>query len=844
MALSRGLVLAAVLGAGMGLGGVHWVALLPCAALAIAAGIVSAEGISKRAVGYVPVLVLLALAAYTAFQALPLPIGWVRALSPDIAEIWAGAMTPFGEPAPRSATLSADPGATLVEALRWALYAGILAASTAAGARRGIEWGATALFGCACLVGATTLLHGMLGLEQVYGLYTPTFSPSRWRVGPLLNSNNLAGYLNLGMLSGLGLLVSRRPPVHRMAIGFGVATLLPLVAMSGSRAGFVALLCGLVVFTMVFVRAPGRAGSWRVLAPAGVVVAGAAVFAWLGSTGDTVHLLLDRNVEKLEVLPFVLRLVREHPWLGIGRGAFESVFPSVHVGPANVFYSHAENFPLDWAAGWGIPVAGVVLLSLAWVLLVTYRRMDGSASAAGVWAGVVALLLQNLLDLGLEVPGVMAAAVLGLGALWGHAHRHALRNRVEGAVPPRRIGWWQGGAGVAGSALAVLAALFGRHGVSEDRAGVKAVMASVDYRDAASVSRVREALHAGMHRHPADPYFPRIGGYVAWRARDRNPMPWIERALDRGMTIGQTHFELAGILASVGARRQALFELRLASGYEPGLFYESARIVASSARDFDEISIAIPDGALGARMYEAVASMLPAGAAPTKALCLQAALERDPGSVPVRSAIIEALIAALSSADPDGPCAGPRLADCMKEFDGHLAVITGRAPEDPTAILLRARLLVATGRAPDAERLLRDGCPRYKSAALASCLRGRVDAAVAARTLELFRPAAKDLDAAACPFGGSCPEVLGHLGAQAEGLGDLGDALSYFQRAAAEAGSDANWTAVARVATALGEHALAANVLANLARSHPDDPELHRRFTEETRRSMLRALER
>jgi tetratricopeptide (TPR) repeat protein len=849
--LSRRLLAASVLGAGMGLGGLHWITLLPCAALAVAAGIFAAGGICMRPAGYVPVLGLLLLAAYTAFQALPLPLAWVHGLSAPNGDMWTTALSPFGEPSPRWATLSADPGATLVEALKWLMYAGLMGASILVGSRRGVTWGASALFLCACAVGGTTLVHGLLDLDRVYGFYTPSFSPSRWRVGPLLNSNNVAGYLNLGMLSALGLMVSRRPPFSRLLIGFGVATLLPLVVMSGSRAGFVALVCGLLTFGALLVFVGGKSRSWKVLAPIGAAVAGAAILAWLGTTRETSRELLDKNVEKLEVFPHVTRLIRDYPWFGIGRGAFESVFPAYHVGQANVVYAYAENFPLEWVAEWGVPVGGLALVALGWMLRGARRGLDGSGSGAGIFAGLVALLLQNLLDLGLEVPGVFAAATLGVGVLWGHAHRHDLEAKSDSAgaplnrTHPTRPTLWmaafQAGAAAAMLALGALVIAFGRHGVTEDRRQVGELFAHVDYREKTRLSTLRDTLHEAMKRHPAEPYFPRIGAHVARVARDQEPIPWIQRALERGMSIGPTHFELGSILVAAGARRQALFEFRLAAEYESALVFPSAQVVADLARNFDEVTLGVPDGVPGARTYWEVAARLRGPAwGELKLRCLEAGLSRDPDVIGIRVNLADALIGAMTSGGTESVCVGERLTECQRVFDAHVVALGKLDPDAPTALVLKARLWLATGNAAAAERLLRQGCASYTEAARSSCDRAHVEAAIATRSVEVFRAAAQELAVSACG-GGACAEVLAFLGGGAEGLGDLGDALAYYQKAAAEAPTDGNLTNVARIATALGEHRLASIILGRLARSHPDDSGIQQRLNDETLRLMLRA---
>jgi hypothetical protein len=66
-----------------------------------------------------------------------------------------------------------------------------------------------------------------------------------------------------------------------------------------------------------------------------------------------------------------------------------------------------------------------------------------------------------------------------------------------------------------------------------------------------------------MRRHPAEPYFPLMGALIALRMRDQSPMPWLQRTLERGQVNGRAHLLLAEYLSSRGAKKQALFEIRL-----------------------------------------------------------------------------------------------------------------------------------------------------------------------------------------------------------------------------------------------------------------------------------------
>jgi tetratricopeptide (TPR) repeat protein len=341
-----------------------------------------------------------------------------------------------------------------------------------------------------------------------------------------------------------------------------------------------------------------------------------------------------------------------------------------------------------------------------------------------------------------------------------------------------------------------------------------------------------------MLDHPADPYFPRAGGVLAWYARE-NPIPWMSRALERGMEIGQTHFALARVLASLGAKEQALLELRLAATYAVGLGTPAAKVVLSLTHDYDEILQAAPEGALGARLLATVALSVRRTEEPELRLrCLSGAVERYPEGVLARAALAEDLSAAIAANSPL-ICGGDRAAACEQLVLEQVAAIEKLEPNTSTALLTKAQFWMYAGRAADAEMLLRHGCQRFTSQAFSQCQRKRVLAAALTRSRDLLDVASRDLAGAGCTNGTTCGEVYAFLASQAESLGDSSRALTYYKRAVAEDPNDVRWRAVARNALIIGDNAIATNALAQLNRRNPDDADVRRRLEDQRRRAFL-----
>jgi tetratricopeptide (TPR) repeat protein len=816
------LVALVVVGSALAIGAVHVPVILALAALATGAALLAARAhlLPGEALP-APALVVLLLSAYSALQALPLPAGVVAAIAPQNADVWAHALDPFRERGPSWVSVSLDPGASLVEAVKWLMYAAVFTAAAAAGARRGAAFGALAALGSATLVALVTVAHGLTGATRVFGLYEPTFAPSRWHVGPFLNPNNLAGYLNFGILAGLGLMLMPRPAVPRWVVGLAVATVIGAAVIAGSRGGLLALPIGLLV-VVALPRADAvsrRALRWSLVS----VLLGGALLAVLGASRHTFQELLDENFEKIEVMSWARPMIAEHPWLGIGRGAFETVFPAYLIGPNDVVYSHPENFIAQWLSEWGVPLSVAALLALAWFLRPKALDATRDPVAAGVVAGVTAVVAQNFFDLGLEVAALPIALAAALGACWGAVRRRRSERGDRDLWPgPAGIGARPvvavGGVAIAG--LLVLAATFSSRTATADRIAVGASYNATDPRDAGERRELRQELRAAMLRHPAEPYYARIGALLALYAGDQNPLPWIGRALERALTSGRNHYVLSRVLAARGAKQQALLELRLALEYDPRLNKRASRLAARLTQDCAELERAVPFGPKGAAPLTLMALALDErdhGA--DRARCLDAAVRRDTAYAPARVAAVKDVIRAIAASAER--CADARRDVCLQRAEANLAALEradgGRGFQP---LELRARLELARGRPDVAERLLAGRCSGVSETDRGRCLELRVSAAASvAKDDARLAAAVRDMLAGGCEIRGSCAKTYAWLGDLLAARGDWNGALGYYRQAVRENSSPGVWRKLAGAAEHVGARAEAEAAAARAAQA-------------------------
>jgi len=836
---------ALVIGSAQALGAVHLITLLIAAALGLSAcALCYRIRLVPRWKVPGPAVVLLALSAFSLLQAVPLPAGLVAKLAPASAEIWAGALAPLKQAGPSYCSVSLDPGASVVEGLKWLLYAAAFTTAAVLGASRGASVGALWVFVSGALVALSSLGHRLLGASTVYGVYQPIGEFARETLGPLLNPNNLSGYLNVATFCGFGLLIMRRPPLPRWVIGLGLALQLGALLEAASRGGLGGFLLGLLALGPLIAWARrrgdvGLADRGQVLAIVLGVLAGGALLAGLGLSHAGSNPLSDQNIEKLKLLPWLRPMVREHWLFGIGRGAFESVFPAFKFGQANVIYTHPENFVAQWISEWGVPVGLGGMLVLGWTLRPRELGLGRESVAVGVTAALLALLAQNLVDLGLEVPAIPLAAATALGGCWGGARGSRIRT-AEREVPrwPVRMAW---GLAAISCVTFGLAAYFGRSSVGVERRRINEQVEAADLRSQESRGFLRAQLRAAMLRHPAEPYFPRIGGYIAWRARDQNPLPWIDRALERGLTSGRTHYLLARVLATDSHVSQALLEGRFALEYDPELVRRVAELAVSIATSGSQLLGVVPQLSSPNRALEALFKLTerPEHVALRRQL-VEAAIARFPEATVSQAALVADLIGSLEGKRDAERCQGEQRTPCIERASSVVAQLAKALPDSSQPVELRARLLLATRHAAEAEALLGRECERFNQNR--SCVKLRLVAAARARSAQGIEVAARNLIATGCDTHAACAESFENLGDEMLANGNTRLALRDYERASKEEPSLARWLKLAAAASSAGAHLQAADALSKALREKGTDPELEERIRLERQHAFRQQL--
>jgi O-Antigen ligase len=625
------------------------------------------------------VVVLLGLGTYVALQTVGISPAWLSLIDREHGETWLRVFRALGTSG--SAALSLEPDTTRYEAVRlfcyaltWGSVSGYAKVCGPLVVARWVAWLAVA-------TAVVTVLHRIVGVYQVYGGYTPRFANPRW-VGPLLNPNNLGGFCNLGVFCALA--CSSRPGGRGNPTYFAVAAGLScLTVLTGSRGATVALGGGMLLFLGAWLRARHRMPKMQHWGLAYAVVIGLTLLA-LTLERAVIEDLSGRSVEKLSLLRWGLLVVRQHPWSGVGMGAFGAEAASVSGQGGNVAFPYVECFPLDLMTGLGAPVALVALAAVAAGLW----RIGGGLRTHTMRLGLGVVLIQNLTDLGLSVPGVALPWVCVFAACWGGATR---RTWAAGYAP---MAW----ASIAWSVT--LGALLA-FPVAEPVGLLRREIAErINTADGDAL------LSRALTRYPGDAYLLRTRAAVAIRDHDPDALTWVNAALLRAPSDARTHLLLAQVLLSRRRVEQALPSLRLAA-MDRSLHPEIAHLIGvwAPARLVD----AAPEGPFGAMLLRLVAGNR-AGA--DRIALLEAAERRAPDDV---TTVFELTQARLRRASADKvPC--EVTSSCYQDFAAGVERASRIGAGASQVRLLRALLLGLSGDAKGGFDLLLSQCERSPEA--------------------------------------------------------------------------------------------------------------------------------
>ncbi|MBV2132939.1 O-antigen ligase family protein [Pseudomonas sp. MAP12] len=276
--------------------------------------------------------------------------------------------------------------------------------------------------------------------------------------GTFVNRNHLAGYLEITLACGIGLLMALRDGrpfrwvnLLEMLMGAKARLRLALVVMvialvmTHSRGGNAAFFTALMVIGGIFVLRDKDNRLRNSLILASILLIDVLVISqYFGlerlkdrmlntRLNDVVvsgEVVQQANEIRDDVFRYAIPLAQDKPLIGQGAGSFESVFPKYPGEDIRLHFDHAHNDYLQFAIEYGLlgclPLLAFVLLALWQALQALWRRESLYRSGVGFGAamGIIAIAIHSLTDFNLQIPA-NAATLVVLCAIAVLANQHS-----------------------------------------------------------------------------------------------------------------------------------------------------------------------------------------------------------------------------------------------------------------------------------------------------------------------------------------------------------------------------------------------------------------------------------
>ena len=275
--------------------------------------------------------------------------------------------------------------------------------------------------------------------------------------GPYVNRHHFAGYMELTLAMPLGLLFAGAIERERVLLyAFASAIMAIALVMTNSRGGMLSMVCEILFLAAVAAtalrrnkrRAEFEDRATRVRAAAIRVGLGfAMIFAvfigvlYFGGEDAITRLLgtvnsADPTTGRAHFWAGTIEIIKDHPWIGTGLGAFSAVYPRYDTGNGTYRLEQAHNDYLQIVSDAGIIGAIIGLVFVVVLFRMALRRMQSHDKwrrgvALGALSGCAGALVHSFFDFTLHTTA-NALLFLVLAAL------ATLNGRVEEPDVPRR----------------------------------------------------------------------------------------------------------------------------------------------------------------------------------------------------------------------------------------------------------------------------------------------------------------------------------------------------------------------------------------------------------------------
>jgi len=291
---------------------------------------------------------------------------------------------------------------------------------------------------------------GYGALMTLSGLEYGFFIEKEWgrgvATGTFVNRNHLAGYLEMCLAVGVGLMLAelsaqaaanwrdRARQLLGTLLGARARVRLALVVMviglvlTHSRMGNVAFFVSLTLVGAFYLFAVRRITRGSIIFFVSLLVIDLLVVGNFFGIEEVAERLQETSLEgedRDEVARDTLAIVRDFPLTGTGAGSFYSTYPMYNSGESSPgFTRHTHNDYLQFASEFGLPALAVlgfiVLASFGAAVSALIKRRDRLLQGMGFAAtmAIISLLIHSAVDFNLQIPANAAMFVILLALAW------------------------------------------------------------------------------------------------------------------------------------------------------------------------------------------------------------------------------------------------------------------------------------------------------------------------------------------------------------------------------------------------------------------------------------------
>lgn len=370
-------------------------------------------------------IILFLVPLWVTLQSLPLPAGIVAWLSPNGYELWrvSGIDTAW-------LTLSLEPGMTQMMAmLSWGFWVFFALTLLLVDSSRRLRQ----LMITIVLCGVFQALYGsfmtLSGIE--YGFFLEKTAYLGRATGTFVNRNHLAGYLEMSLAIGIGLLVAslNQESMHgwrqrlrslldtmlgpKMRLRLYLALMVIALVLTRSRMGNTAFFVSLTVCGFFLLVLQRRLSTGIIVLFVSLLLVDFLIVGqWFGfdELAERIENTTIEGNTRFEVAGDSVYMAQDYFLAGTGAGTFYSSYPQYRRSEVFQFYDHAHNDYLEFAATFGLigllPLALSVLLAIGNAIRVVYKRhyQLAKGTAFACLMGLFSLMTHSSVDFNLHIP--------------------------------------------------------------------------------------------------------------------------------------------------------------------------------------------------------------------------------------------------------------------------------------------------------------------------------------------------------------------------------------------------------------------------------------------------------